>query len=98
MIFFASVERVSDHRGAEPPNSVECRSDTVNIVMLASDLKLLKTPLKSWPAVSANTYKTFGQNEVDFNFYPTWAGNDRFIVLDMNDQTKFGINCSEFVS
>lgn len=76
------------------PNLVECSARTQNIVMLASELSRFNGALRELPALQDGTYKTLGQNEVDFDFYPSWAGNDRILIMNENDQKRFGISCS----
>jgi hypothetical protein len=76
------------------PNLVECSARTQNIVMLASELSRFNGALRELPALRDGTYKTLGQNEVDFDFYPSWAGNDRILIMNENDQKRFGISCS----
>lgn len=89
-------ELLQSNGGNQIQNLVDCSSETVNVVMLASDLYGLKNPLKAWPANGNGDYKVFGQSEVDFDYYPTWAGNNRFIVISPEDQQRFGISCDSF--
>lgn len=42
-----------------------------------------------WPAnVRGLTEATFGPQEVNFNYYPTWLGNDRILVMSLEGARK----------
>ena len=51
--------------------------------------------LRHWPATDRSTFTTIGPKEVDFNFYPTWEGKDRVLVLSDNDLVYFGLTRRE---
>jgi hypothetical protein len=49
-----------------------------------------------WPGnVRDLTITTFGPQEVNFNYYPTWEGNDRIILMNTDRAREIGIRIGE---
>ena len=50
---------------------------------------------KSWNNWTANrfnyTVRWFGPYEVNFNYYPSWIGNDRIIVMPIESALRLDI-------
>jgi len=57
-----------------------------------SDTETDNVHLRRWPSVEPNTYVTLGPEEVNFNYYSTWVGADRIIVLSKATATAFGLS------
>lgn len=62
---------------------------------LSSDTKaavFYSSEVKSWQKWTANrfnyTWRVFGPYEVNFNYYPSWAGDDRIIVMPIESAIK----------
>jgi 4-amino-4-deoxy-L-arabinose transferase-like glycosyltransferase len=64
-------------------------------VLLTSDLWDGAFHVDRWPATERGTYDVIGPAEVNFDYYPTWRGDDRAIVLDRADIERFGLRCSD---
>jgi hypothetical protein len=47
--------------------------------------------LRKWPATERGTYRVLGPMEVDFDFYPTWEGDDRVLVFSSAEVRDFGL-------
>jgi len=41
------------------------------------------------------TEAIFGPKEVDFNWYSTWSGHDRIVVMDINKARSFGVDIAK---
>jgi hypothetical protein len=53
-------------------------------------------PNLEWPAnVRTLTVRTFGPLEVNFNYYPTWEGNDRIVLLTFERACEVGVDFVE---
>ena len=51
--------------------------------------------LRSWPSTSGHTYVTLGPEEVNFNYYSTWIGSDRIIVMSTSRARAIGVTLSD---
>ena len=51
--------------------------------------------LERWPATSAGTYRDFGSDEVDFDYYPSWGGQNRILVMSPAEARGFGLSARE---
>lgn len=56
----------------------------------AQDIKL-----KRWPAYGESFYKTIGSKEVDFNSYPYWLGDPRFILFSREQLDYLGFTSTD---
>jgi hypothetical protein len=53
-------------------------------------------PNLEWPAnVRTLTVRTFGPLEVNFNYYPTWEGNDRIVLMTFERACAVGVDFAE---
>ena len=53
-------------------------------------------PNLEWPAnVRTLTVRTFGPLEVNFNYYPTWEGNDRIVLMTFERACAAGVDFVE---
>jgi 4-amino-4-deoxy-L-arabinose transferase-like glycosyltransferase len=60
--------------------------------------QLLDTPglqLARWPATTRGTYRSVGSHEVDLDFYPTWIGDDRVLLMTPREAASFGLDHAE---
>jgi hypothetical protein len=62
------------------------------LVFFDSDTEKPDVHLRDWPSTEPNTYVTLGPEEVNFNYYTTWIGADRIIVLSKPRAAMFGLN------
>ena len=55
-----------------------------------------EVPHTIWPAnIWDLTITTFGPQEVNFNYYPTWEGNDRVVLMNIDRAREIGISLEE---
>jgi hypothetical protein len=53
-------------------------------------------PNLEWPAnLRTLTVRTFGPLEVNFNYYPTWEGNDRIVLMTFERACSVGVDFVE---
>ncbi len=53
-------------------------------------------PNLDWPAnLRTLTVRTFGPLEVNFNYYPTWEGNDRIVLMTFERACSVGVDFVE---
>ena len=53
-------------------------------------------PNLEWPAnLRRLTVRTFGPLEVNFNYYPTWEGNDRIVLMTFERACSVGVDFVE---
>ena len=52
--------------------------------------KTQEIKLKRWPAYGDNFFRTIGTKEVDFNSYPYWFGDPRFILFNKEHLSYLG--------
>ena len=45
----------------------------------------------TWTANQRATFRVFGPQEVDFNFYPDWAGDDRILIMPAQQAAQAGV-------
>jgi hypothetical protein len=95
---FRLSPRVVDELGqageAVPPNTslAGARPDFVAVYAYEA------MPNLEWPANIRNlTVRTFGPLEVNFNFYPTWEGNDRIVVMTFARACDTGVDFVEAI-
>ena len=49
------------------------------------------THLRAWPASEYGIYRWIGPEDVNFNYYPTWIGSNRIIILDIKAARAMGV-------
>ena len=55
-------------------------------------------PNLEWPAnIRGLTVRTFGPLEANFDYYPTWEGNDRIVVMTLDRACAAGVDVVEAV-
>lgn len=52
--------------------------------------KAQEIKLKRWPAFGDNFFRTIGTKEVDFNSYPYWFGDPRFVLFNREQLSYLG--------
>lgn len=81
--------------GEAVPDNVKTAGPADYIAVLYSQIRNGKLTLKEWPATSDGTYRVAGPLEVDFDFYPTWAGRDRVLFFTPEEARRFGLTRAE---
>jgi 4-amino-4-deoxy-L-arabinose transferase-like glycosyltransferase len=84
--WMVNVMLVAD-RGYTYPGNVVFSPDVDYLIYTAGEMDPL--------AVQANrpdlTVRWFGPYEVNYNYYPSWIGNDRFVVVEADTAAEHGI-------
>ncbi|OAI43544.1 hypothetical protein AYO42_05990 [Rhizomicrobium sp. SCGC AG-212-E05] len=63
-------------------------------IFVYRDSDLRSTPsitLKDYPGTRHNTFVWIGPHEVNYNYYPTWEGRDRILLLPLKDAVRMGL-------
>ena len=77
-----------------PPNMTISLSETVDFVAIYAYEAM--TDWRNWPAnIRGLIVASFGPMEVNFNYYPNWSGNDRIILMTIDQARKAGVNLGE---
>jgi hypothetical protein len=76
-----------------PPNVVPSRADAGHVVFFAQ-----KEGPNPWVWKVNDPWLTeavFGPREVDFNWYSSWGGHDRVVVMDLPKARSFGVELAK---
>ena len=63
-----------------------------SVVITLSQLRDGLSKVEIWPATGTAGFEVYGAEDIDFNYYPTWSGGDRFIVLSPRQIRRFGVD------
>jgi hypothetical protein len=78
--------------GTLPSNTVSCLDSAHYGVLYASEV----TDPNKWDATQYDYAKVwFGTYEVNFNYYPSWKGEDRIVVLCAWNAAQLGLFCKD---
>jgi hypothetical protein len=90
----AFVEALEDSAEDVPDNARTGQVDDAvdEVLVLYSELRdNPDVKLRRWPSTERGTFQTIGPNEVDFDFYSTWDGDDRVLVFDPDQLEDLGL-------
>ena len=77
------------------PENARTQGPADYVVVLFRQIRAGNVTMHDWTATSRGTYRVVGPQEVDFDFYPTWAGADRVLFFTPHDMKRFGLTRSE---
>jgi hypothetical protein len=60
-----------------------------------SQVEAVSQTLTVWPTTKRGYYRDFGSLEVNFDYYPTWTGPDRVIVMTRDELRDVGLTPRE---
>ena len=60
-----------------------------------SQVEQISQTLTVWPTTKRDYYRDFGSLEVNFDYYPTWPGPDRIIVMTRDELRDVGLTPGE---
>jgi hypothetical protein len=83
-------KRFRTYDGALPKNA-RTRGSADYLVVLYSQIRSGQVGLREWPATSRGTYRVVGPLEVNFDYYPTWDGDDRVLFITPEEARRFGL-------
>jgi hypothetical protein len=81
--------------GEALPRNARAQGSADYLAVLYSQIRDRKITLREWPSTSDGTFRVTGPLEVDFDFYPTWAGDDRVLFLTPEEAHRFGLTRAE---
>lgn len=61
------------------------------VLILHSDVVDACHHLAEWPAYRHNSFQWIGKREVNYNYYPSWAGDDRILILRRDQVRRYGL-------
>jgi hypothetical protein len=74
------------------PDNARVGGEGDETLMLLSDLRYNPTArVRRWPSTERGSFHTIGPLEVDFDFYSTWAGQDRVMVFTAERLRDYGV-------
>ena len=74
-----------------PANAAQSDADAAVFLFRHSDLQGTNPVLREWPGTRAQTFDWIGPREVNFNYYPTWRGRDRVLILPLAQARSMGV-------
>ena len=74
-----------------PANAAQDEADAAVFLFRHSDLQATDAVLRDWPGTRAQTFDWIGPREVNFNYYPTWRGRDRVLILPLAQARSMGV-------
>jgi hypothetical protein len=78
-----------------PQNSLTNGETADYVLFYHSELIAVYRRILKWPGTKHDTFRWFGTNEVNFNYYPTWnwhgIGRDRIIFMPIDQAREYGI-------
>ncbi len=83
--------RIEGAGGAIPENAAGNKAKAGFFLFSHREIVALDPDLGKWPATGYGNFRWFGTNEVNFNYYPTWEGRDRIVMITMDQALDFGI-------
>jgi hypothetical protein len=60
-----------------------------------SQVEAISQTLTVWPTTKRGYYRDFGSREVNFDYYPTWPGRDRVLVMNRDELRAVGLTLRE---
>jgi hypothetical protein len=78
--------------GTTLPENARTKGRADYFMVLESQIRDGDFRLRFWPATLDGTYRVVGPEEVDFDFYPTWEGADRVLVMTPAEAHRFGLD------
>ncbi len=91
------VRRAFAEEGRGIPSNARARgtSEPDDYVFWYSQVEAISQTLTIWPTTKRGYYRDFGSGEVNFDYYPTWPGRDRILVMTREELRDVGLTPRE---
>jgi 4-amino-4-deoxy-L-arabinose transferase-like glycosyltransferase len=96
-VLSSPVQQAFRQDGRAIPENARAReaSPGDDYVFWYSQVEAISQTLTTWPTTKRDYYRDFGSLEVNFDYYPTWPGPDRIIVMSRDQLRDVGLTPRE---